>query len=219
MFKLGKYVAGNRIYVLTEISAVDIEDSTKYTVKTKRAKFYVRESEDTLVLDPEQDITTATELYNIIVNLNNMPSEEFKNVFLIYNNTHGTDYNFTDLKTLFGSGMTYQTLLDIYYFYMDTNTIKVGDIVRVILDNDPNSKYCAVLHLDKGENDTIIYTLYDADEDAVYSLTKQDAQIIRYNVEGKETAPIESLLNTIKENISEVTGDIDRTHDDPGENT
>ena len=217
---MGKYVEGNRIYVLTEITAVDIEDSTKYTVKTNKAKFYVNESEDTLVLDPEQDVTTATELYNIIVNLNNMPTEEFKNVFLIYNNTHGTNYNFTDLKTLFGSGMTYKTLLDIYNFYMDTNTVKVGDIVRVIINNDPNSKYCAVLHLDQDKNNNdIIYTLYDADQDTIYSLTKQDAQIIRYNVEGKETAPIESLLNTIKSNISEVTGDIDRSHDDPVENT
>ena len=65
----------------------------------------------------------------------------------------------------------------------------------------------------------IVYTLYDADQDYIYQLTRDDAQIIRYNVEGKETAPIESLLKTIKENISGVTGDIDRTHDDPSENT
>jgi hypothetical protein len=216
VFKLGKFAVGNKVYVLTEVAAVTLEDTKRYVVKTNSAKFYVKEDVDMLVLDPEQDITTATELYNVLVNLNNMPTQDFKYVFEMYNSIHGTAYEFNDIRDVLGSGMPYTTLLEIYNFYLSTNEIKVGDIVRVLVKDSTDTKYCAVLHVEYSDL-TPVYTLYDADEDYVYHLTREEAQIVRYNIEGKETAPIESLLDAIKENISDVTGDINRTHDDPWE--
>ena len=68
MFKLGKYVVGNKVYVLSEILQVDADDSTKYKVSTDKARFYVTEKGDTLVTDPEQDLVTGTEVYNLITN-------------------------------------------------------------------------------------------------------------------------------------------------------
>ena len=215
---MGKYIEGNRVYVLSEVLQVDADDDTKYKVSTDKARFYITEKGDTLVTDPEQDLVTATEIYNILGVLGRMSTEDFRNVFEVYNLTHGTQYTCTKLDDIFIDNINMETLLAIYNFYTDTNTIKVGDIVRVIVNGDSNSKYCGVLHIEVKEL-TTIYTLYDADQDYIYQLTRDDAQIIRYNVEGKETAPIESLLKTIKENISGVTGDIDRTHDDPSENT
>ena len=51
----------------------------------------------------------------------------------------------------------------------------------------------------------------------VYNVTKDDAQILKWTVNDKSSAPIETLLKTIRENISDITGDIDRKSDDPGE--
>ena len=218
---MGKYVRGDRIYVLSQITAVDPEVYGKYKVKTHSGKFYVTEANDTLVTDPEQDAITTVELFNILGTLNAMDTEEFHYMFIIYNNTHGTSYDFNDIRDIFSYGMDHVTLVAIYRFYqlyLDSRNIKVGDIVRVLINGSVDSKYCCVLHIDTIK-DVIVYTLYDADEDCVYSLSRDDAQIIRYNVAGKETAPIESLFNNIKENISNVTGDIDRSHDDPSENS
>ena len=214
---MGKYVVGNKVYVLSEILQVDADDSTKYKVSTDKARFYVTEKGDTLVTDPEQDLVTGTEVYNLITNLARMEQSEFVSIFEIYNSTHGTDYNYSNIDNLLDdTNMNLNTLLEIYNYYKETNTIKVGDIVRVIVKGDNNSKYCGVLHIEYNSLKTI-YTLYDADQDYIYHLDKTEAQIIRYNVAGKESAPIESLIKTIKENISGVTKDIDRQHDDPGE--
>ena len=214
---MGKYVAGNEIYVLAEVLSVNADDNTKYKVQTNSARFYVSESKDTLVTDPEQDIVTTTELYNVLVNIAKMDSTTFKYLFTIYNNTYGTEYNFANLTEVLASGMTYETLLEIYDFYMSTIDVKVGDIVRVLLSDDTDSKYCGVLHIDGGGETPVIYTLYDADKDKVYSLTRQQAQILKWTVNDKSSAPIETLLKKIKDNISDITGDIDRSSDDPGE--
>ena len=215
---MGKFVAGNRVYVLTEVMSVNADDDTKYKVKTDAARFYVTEKNDMLVADPEQDVVTATELYNILVALSKMESEEFRYVFNIYNTTYGTEYDFNHIGDTLSSGMDMETLLKIYEFYMSTLDIKVGDIVKVLLEGSTDSKYCGVLHIDIDvENNNIFYTLYDADEDKVYNVTKDDAQILKWTVNDKSSAPIETLLKTIRENISDITGDIDRKSDDPGE--
>lgn len=222
---LGRFAAGNKIYVLSEIISVNADDRSKYKVKTASARFYVSEADDKLVTDPEQDIITATDLYNSIIAMNNMESEDFYNIFVVYNSVFGTTYDFHNLLEVFSSGMTYETLLDIYEYYVAAmgleSEIKVGDIVRVLINGDTNSKYCGVLHIDKevkNEDETIItYTLYDADLDNIYNITREDAQIIKWSVDDQSSAPIESLINTIKDNISSITGDIDRTKDDPSE--
>lgn len=208
------YTVGNKVYVRTEIVSVNADDDTKYRVKTNSARFYIKEGEDTIRIDPEQDILTATELYNIIVKLNAMDDTEFQYIFTIYNNTYGTEYSFRNLSEVLASGMDYYTLMTIYKFYLDTVDVQVGDIVRVIFNGTTDSIYGAVLHIDKPENGIDEYTVYDADNDEIYEITRAQAQIIRWTIGDKSTAPIEALVKDIKDIIHNITGGVDRTLDD-----
>jgi hypothetical protein len=207
---MGMYTIGNRVYVRAEIVAVNQNDDTKYTVKTNSAKFYIKENQDIIHTDPEQDILTATELYNIINIINKMNVADIQYMFTIYNNTHGTQYNYSSLSDILKSGMEYSTLAEIYNYYRNNLEVSVGDLVKVIFSSSQSPVYGAVLHIDNPGAENAEFLIYDADKDSIYEITKGQAQIIRYPVENQENVPIESLFKNIKDIIANVTGNIDR---------
>jgi hypothetical protein len=207
---MGMYTIGNRVYVRAEIVAINQTDDTKYTVKTNSAKFYIKENQDIIHTDPEQDILTATELYNIINIINKMNVADIQYMFTIYNNTHGTQYNYSSLSDILKSGMEYSTLAEIYNYYRNNLEVSVGDLVKVIFSSSQSPVYGAVLHIDNSGAENAEFLIYDADKDSIYEITKGQAQIIRYPVEDQENVPIESLFKNIKDIIANVTGNIDR---------
>ena len=207
---MGMYTVGNKVYVRAEIVAVNQNDDTKYTVKTISAKFYIKENQDIIHTDPEQDILTATELYNIINIINKMNVADIQYMFTIYNNTHGTQYNYSSLSDILKSGMEYSTLAEIYNYYRNNLEVSVGDLVKVIFSSSQSPVYGAVLHIDNPGAENAEFLIYDADKDSIYEITKGQAQIIRYPVEDQENVPIESLFKNIKDIIANVTGNIDR---------
>jgi hypothetical protein len=207
---MGMYTIGNKVYVRAEIVAVNQNDDTKYTVKTNSAKFYIKENQDIIHTDPEQDILTATELYNIINIINKMNVADIQYMFTIYNNTHGTQYNYSSLSDILKSGMEYSTLAEIYNYYRNNLEVSVGDLVKVIFSSSQSPVYGAVLHIDNPGAENAEFLIYDADKDSIYEITKGQAQIIRYPVEDQENVPIESLFKNIKDIIANVTGNIDR---------
>jgi hypothetical protein len=207
---MGMYTIGNKVYVRAEIVAVNQNDDTKYTVKTNSAKFYIKENQDIIHTDPEQDILTATEIYNIINIINKMNVADIQYMFTIYNNTHGTQYNYSSLSDILKSGMEYSTLAEIYNYYRNNLEVSVGDLVKVIFSSSQSPVYGAVLHIDNPGAENAEFLIYDADKDSIYEITKGQAQIIRYPVEDQENVPIESLFKNIKDIIANVTGNIDR---------
>jgi len=207
---MGMYTVGNKVYVRAEIVAVNQNDDTKYTVKTNSAKFYIKENQDIIHTDPEQDILTATELYNIINIINKMNVADIQYMFTIYNNTHDTEYNYSSLSDILKSGMEYSTLAEIYNYYRNNLEVSVGDLVKVIFSSSQSPVYGAVLHIDNPGAENAEFLIYDADKDSIYEITKGQAQIIRYPVEDQENVPIESLFKNIKDIIANVTGNIDR---------
>ena len=207
---MGMYTVGNKVYVRTEIVAVDPNDDTKYTVKTNSAKFYIKENQDIIHIDPEQDILTATELYNIMIIINKMTVTDIQYMFTIYNNTHGTHYSYSSLSDILKSGMEYTTLVEIYNYYRNNLEVNVGDLVKVIFSSSQPAIYGAVLHIDNPGAENAEFLIYDADKDSIYEITKGQAQIIRYPVDDQENVPIESLFKDIKDIIANVTGNIDR---------
>ena len=207
---MGMYTIGNKVYVRAEIIAVNQSDDTKYTVKTNSAKFYIKENQDIIHTDPEQDILTATELYNIINIINKMNVEDIQYMFTLYNNTHDTEYSYSSLHDILSSGMEYSTLVEVYNYYRNNLEVSVGDLVKVIFSSSESPIYGAVLHIDNPGAENAEYLIYDADKDSIYEITKEQAQIIRYPVDDQETVPVESLFKNIKDIIANVTGNIDR---------
>ena len=207
---MGMYTIGNKVYVRAEIIAVNQSDDTKYTVKTNSAKFYIKEDQDIIHTDPEQDILTATELYNIINIINKMNVEDIQYMFTLYNNTHDTEYSYSLLHDILSSGMEYSTLVEVYNYYRNNLEVSVGDLVKVIFSSSESPIYGAVLHIDNPGAENAEYLIYDADKDSIYEITKEQAQIIRYPVDDQETVPVESLFKNIKDIIANVTGNIDR---------
>lgn len=207
---MGMYTVGNKVYVRTDIVAVDPNDDTKYTVKTNSAKFYIKENQDIIHIDPEQDILTATELYNIMIIINKMTVTDIQYMFTLYNNTHSTHYSYSSLSDILKSGMEYTTLVEIYNYYRNNLEVNVGDLVKVIFSSSQPAIYGAVLHIDNAGAENAEFLIYDADKDSIYEITKGQAQIIRYPVDDQENVPIESLFKDIKDIIANVTGNIDR---------
>lgn len=164
---MGLYSVGDSLYVRAEITEVDPDDSTRYTVTTNLAKFRVKEEKDTLVPDTSADSYTESQINSLIHTILAMPDEQ---LLVMFGN------GFESLDGFFRSGKTIEDMINCYDAWRKTNETIIGDIVWYTPGEgevDPNTtkgkiKCCVVAIKEtpgasEEEQPTTSYVLQDKD--------------------------------------------------------
>lgn len=191
---MGRYVKGEKIYVLGKITEVNPEDTTQYRIQTNKAKFYVSEAGDELRSNPA-DVYTASELYAMFIDVAKMSEEDLTICF-------GEDVG--NLNDLVLKGWSINEIREKFVTWQYGNLITVGDMVYyspvgVELDEPI---LCSVIGIVEGDiPDTAtdnIYSVYSDQTNTIYQATRAELT----NAHRRSTK-VNQSLNDLKEATQE----------------
>ena len=191
---MGRYVKGEKIYVLGKITEVNPEDTTQYRIQTNKAKFYVSETGDELRSNPA-DVYTASELYAMFIDVAKMSDEDLTICF-------GEDI--TNLNDLVLKGWSINEIREKFVTWQYGNMISLGDMVyyspaSVELDEP---LLCSVIGIVQGDiPDTAtdnIYSVYSDQTNTIYQATR--AELTNAH---RRSSKVNQSLNDLKEATQE----------------
>lgn len=187
---MGSYLPGDTVFIKAGVHAVDPKNSNLYTLMTQRGKFYANETEDQMIMDPN-DGFTSTEFYNICYYIVHRMTAETRRVA----------FGYETLDQIIDSYNMHE-ILDKYHQYFVDNETKVGDIVSYTPANDHENEYtCCVFKVMPDANNDLFtkYQLYDANNDEYYVATRPEI----FNT--GTVADIANLVDQLVEAIRGVT--------------
>jgi len=165
---MGRFSKGENVYIMAKIVDIDAEDTTKYLMKTKLAKFYATEAGDTIRSNPAE-VYTAPELFALCKDIANMSTEDLAICF-------GEGY--TGLEDVILSDMSITEIREKFVEWQYGNLISVSDMVYYNKPNAENPILCSVIGIIEGDTpDTATdntYSIYSDEENTIYTATRDE---------------------------------------------
>ena len=196
---MGRFVKGEKVFILAKITEVNPEDSTRYQMQTGLAKFYATEAVDTIRSNPA-DVYTASELYAMFIDIGKMSAEDLEICFG------------EDIKSVADVIMHGWTITEIRQMFVDwqyDNLISISDIVYYTPNGSTSDPIiCSVIDIIEGdEPDTATdntYVLYNDEADQMYYATRSEINSAR-----KRSTGVTQALSDLKEATKKAREDIE----------
>lgn len=196
---MGRFVKGEKVFILAKITEVNPEDSTRYQMQTGLAKFYATEAGDTIRSNPA-DVYTASELYAMFIDIGKMSSEDLEICF-------GEDIN--SVADVIMHGWTITEIRQMFVDWQYDNLISISDIVYYTPEGATTDPIiCSVIDIIEGdEPDTATdntYVLYNDEADQMYYAIRSEINSAR-----KRSTGVTQALSDLKEATKKAREDIE----------